>query len=85
MSDVRVQFASFRGSFAGRSLHEVLVFAKGAFPNTAVQGLAFRLERATRLFPVRLTFVGQERGAVFGVTGLECPKRIGLVIPTVWR
>lgn len=82
VSAVRVQLAAFGGSFAGRSLHEELVFVEGALLS-AIQWLALRLERTTGLLSVSLPFARNERGAVFCVSGRESPERIRLVIPTL--
>ncbi len=78
-----LECAAVWGGFAGGPLHEEVVFVKGAFPSSGIQWLAFLLERAPGFFPERLTFVGQESGAVFGVTRLECPERVRLVISTL--
>lgn len=82
VSAVRVQLAAFGRSFAGRSLHEELVFAEGALL-CAIQWLALRLERTPGLLSVSLPFTRNERGAVFGFSGRESPERVRLVIPTL--
>lgn len=82
VSAVRVQLAAFGRSFAGRSLHEELVFAEGALLS-AIQRLALRLERTPGLLSVSLPFTRNERGAVFGFSGRESPERVRLVIPTL--
>lgn len=76
---VRVQLAPLGWSFAGRSLHEELVFVEVAL-FSAIQWLALLLERAPGLFYVRLPFTRNKRGAVFGFSGRESPE---LVIPTL--
>lgn len=81
-SAVRVQLVAFGWSFAGRSLHEELVFVEGALLS-AIQWLALRLERTPGLLSVRLPFTGNERGAVFGFSVRESPERVRLVIPTL--
>lgn len=90
---VLVQFAAFWWSLARRSLHEEVVFVKGAFSSGAIQWLAFLLERAPRLLPVRLGFAAaavaaaEESRAVFGVAAArKCPERVvGLLIPSLRR
>lgn len=81
-SAVRVQLAAFGRSFAGRSLHEELVFVEGALLS-AIQWLALRLERTPGLLSVRLPLTRNESGAVFGFSGRESPERVRLVIPTL--
>lgn len=93
-----MQFAAFWWSLARRSLHEEVVFVKGAFSSGAIQWLAFLLERAPRLLSVRLNFAAaavaavaaaaaEESLAVFGVAaGWECPEGVvGLLIPSLRR
>lgn len=86
---VLVQFAAFWWSLARRSVHEEVVFVKGAFSIGAIQWLAFLLERAPRLLSVRLNFTAaaEEGRAVFGVAAAwECPERdVGLLIPSLRR
>lgn len=94
---VLVQFAAFWWSLARGSLHEEVVFVKGAFSSGAIQWLAFLLERAPRLLSVRLNFAAaivavaaaaaQESRAVFAVAaGWKCPERVvGLLIPSLRR
>lgn len=79
---VRVQFTAFGRSFAGRSLHEELVFVEGTF-FSAIQWLAVLLERTPGPLCVRLPFTRNECGAVFSFSGRESPERIRLVIPTL--
>ena len=78
-----VELAPFGRSFTGRSLRVEVVFVKGALRHCGVQGVAVLLERTPRLLPISRPFVGEESGAVFGVTRLECPERVRLVIPTL--
>lgn len=82
VSAVLVQLAAFGWSFAGRSLHEELVLVVAAVLG-AIQRLALRLEGTPGLLSVRLSFTGDERGAVFGFRGGESPERVGLVVPTL--
>lgn len=79
---VRVQLASFGWSFAGRSLHEELVFAERVLLG-AIQRLALRLEWAPRLLPVQLPFTRHEGRAVLALRRRESPERVGLVISTL--
>lgn len=94
---VREQFAAFWWGLARGSLHEEVVFVKGALSSGAIQWLAFLLERAPGLLSVRLTFAAaaaaavaaaaEERRAVFGVAAAwERPERVaGLLIPSLSR
>lgn len=75
---VRVQLAAFRRSFAGRPLHEELVgLVKGALLGS-IQRLALGLERTPGPLPESLPFARNERGTVFGFSGLESPERVRL-------
>lgn len=85
VSALLVQFAVLWGGFAGGRLHKEVVFAESALPSCGgIQWLALLLEGAPGLLSVSLTFAGQEGGgAVFGVSGWECPKVARLVLPTL--
>ncbi len=82
-----LQFAVFRRSFTCGSLHVKMVLAVGALGCAIIQWRTLWVERTPRLVPIRLTFVGEESGTVFGVARLERPVRTGLLDSSLpwWR